>query len=224
VATFLKTWQSQIAEMQRLVALWDILKTGNQKTISQHVHWRMEPGGPEVTFESHWPRSACDGLGPVPFTDVIAATSVHEKSFGLFKGPKDVVTPGWVYLRREIDRHLQGAQIAAGASWDTREGRPALRLEAQTLLSGAWLQFAEAVASDRHFERCRECGELIVVHPDVARSHRRFCSDACRMKAYRQRQDRARQMFAAKKTYAQIAKELDSDIGTVRRWITGSKE
>jgi hypothetical protein len=59
----------------------------------------------------------------------------------------------------------------------------------------------------------------------VARSHRRFCSNACKTKAHRNKQDRARQLFTVeKKTFEEIAKELDSDVATVRRWITGIKE
>ena len=38
-------------------------------------------------------------------------------------------------------------------------------------------------------------------------------------------QGRARQLYTAeKKTFEEIAEELDSDVATVRRWITGIKE
>jgi hypothetical protein len=59
----------------------------------------------------------------------------------------------------------------------------------------------------------------------VARSHRRFCSNACKTKAHRNKQDRARQLFTVKNmTFEEIAGELDSDVATVKRWITGIKE
>jgi hypothetical protein len=91
------------------------------------------------------------------------------------------------------------------------------------LLSAVWLQFATAVNENVGHGRCRECGKWFVVAPNAARSSRRFCSTACRSKAYRERQDRARQMHAAKKSFAEIAAELDSDVATVRKWITGFK-
>ena len=99
-----------------------------------------------------------------------------------------------------------------------------LRIMAQNLYSGVWLQFADAVTNDRIFSRCRECGKWFEVAPEVARSHRRFCSNSCRSKAYRQRQDRARQLFTAKKSFEEIAEELDSDVATVKKWITGLRE
>jgi hypothetical protein len=38
-------------------------------------------------------------------------------------------------------------------------------------------------------------------------------------------QGRARQLYTGeKKTFEEIAEELDSDVATVRRWITGIKE
>ena len=109
-------------------------------------------------------------------------------------------------------------------AWDEGRQRPAMRLVAPTLRSAVWLQLADAVANDLTFSRCRECGRWFEVAPDVARSHRRFCTNACRSKAYRHRQDRARRMFMDQKTFEEIAEELESDVWTVRRWITGSEE
>jgi hypothetical protein len=105
--------------------------------------------------------------------------------------------------------------------WDRQRQRPALCLEAPTLLSAVYFQLADAISNDRTFSRCLQCGKWFAVAPDAARSHRRFCSNGCRSKAYRGRQDRARQLFTAGKGFEEIAHELDSDVLTVKRWITG---
>jgi hypothetical protein len=138
---------------------------------------------------------------------------------------RDPIRPAWAYLQQEIDDHLHHAasQIASAMTWDAKRTRPRLALTAPTLLSAVWLQLADAVSNDRAFNRCRECGRWFEVGADVTRSDRRFCSDGCRSKAYRQRQDRARQLSTSGKSFEQIAAELDSDVETVRRWITGLK-
>ena len=138
----------------------------------------------------------------------------------------DPIMPAWAYLKVEIDLalHHTAAEVAAEMDWDPRQGRPGLRFVAPTMSSAVWLQFADAVQNDRKYSRCKECGKWFEVAPDAARTNRRFCSNGCRSKAYRERQDRARRMFAEKKRIEQIAEELDSDVATVRRWITGFKE
>src|SRR5262245_38253271 len=98
----------------------------------------------------------------------------------------------------------------------SREGREELR--------AVWLQLADAVSNDRTFSRCRECQKWLAVGPEVARSNRRFCSNACRTRSYRERQDRARRLRTEGKSFEEIATQLDSDLATIRRWITGFRE
>ena len=140
---------------------------------------------------------------------------------------EDPILPGWLYLDQDINLHLgrYAAQVPTATAWDPDRQRPTLQLVAPTLLAAVWLQLADAVSNDRTFNRCRTCGKWFEVAPEVARSHRRFCSNACKTKAHRNKQDRARQLFTVEKmTFEEIADELDSDVATVRRWITGIKE
>jgi hypothetical protein len=55
------------------------------------------------------------------------------------------------------------------------------------LLGALWLQFAESLAGAREHRPCLECGRWIPVSPDTRRRQVKYCSDACRAKAYRRR-------------------------------------
>ena len=55
----------------------------------------------------------------------------------------------------------------------------------------------------------------------ASRTDKQFCSNACRSKAYRDRQEQARQMFAAGKTVREIAKALDAKPEAVKGWVKG---
>ena len=48
----------------------------------------------------------------------------------------------------------------------------------------------------RRRRQCLQCGTWFEISPRAARTDRVFCSDACRFKAYRERQSRARRMHA----------------------------
>jgi hypothetical protein len=226
--TLLVTWQYQIADMRRLTELWDILQRQERQRLEPHILWRKSKGkGLTVQFDSHPGGGKGDGpsLGLHRAKVEIASSKEDPELFATFQ-VGDPLLPAWVYLQQDLDLHLYhvAAELASEMVWDSHRNRPTLRLAAPTLLSAVWLQFGDAVSNNRTFSSCPTCGRWFVVAPDVARAHRRFCSNACRVKAHRERQDRARQLFAAGQTFEEIAAELDSDVGTVKRWITGQKQ
>lgn len=55
------------------------------------------------------------------------------------------------------------------------------------LIGALWLQATLAIAGKANFLQCRECRTWFEVSTKVARPDKRFCSNACRMRAYRQR-------------------------------------
>jgi hypothetical protein len=220
--TPLSVWRHQIADARHLLTLWDLLRAEDREQLASRLDRRGGGGDDlEVCFDG---RPAC-GEGDPPG----AGPDAGDPKAGRREKIKadDLVPLGWLYLQQDINLplHHLAAEVPTGMAWDPDRQRPILQLEAPTLLAAVWLQFAEAVTYDRHFNRCRTCGRWFEVAPDLIRAHRRFCSNACRFKAYRNRQDRARQLFTVeKKTFEEIAQELDSDVATVKRWITGIKE
>ena len=50
-----------------------------------------------------------------------------------------------------------------------------------------WLQFANAIEGDRDYAQCVECASWFEIAPGSGRPDKRYCSDACRMRAYRKR-------------------------------------
>jgi hypothetical protein len=101
---------------------------------------------------------------------------------------------------------------------DPRNGKLELQTVPENLLGALWLQLAEAIGGGKQFRQCITCGGWFEVS---GRSDRRVCSDACRSRAYRGRQERARQLAAEGKGFPAIATELGSSVKTVRKWVTG---
>jgi hypothetical protein len=111
-------------------------------------------------------------------------------------------------------------------SWQD-EHRCTIALDFDSLMAAMAWQFLQAVAGDKHFKSCRVCGTWYEVRAGrgqgARRADRDTCSDACRVRAYRERQTQARQMHAKGKTFRQIAAALGSDVPTVKGWVTGNK-
>lgn len=209
-------WQTQIAAMLEAVNLWDLCKTGDTDRLGRHIVWDKDQT--RVSFRTKQVKKK----GIRTKWSLIASVETSPVMFKHFP-PGDLILPALAYLRQQINeqlrRHEKGAipQMHWLLDQDSR-----LQFMTSTLASALWLQLADAVANDRNYARCRVCGTWFEVSPGIARSHRRFCSDACRVKAYRHRQDMARQMYHKEgKTFEEIAEDLDSKVKTVKRWVTG---
>ena len=89
---------------------------------------------------------------------------------------------------KRLSRHSdEGIEISLV---DGQGGVPLAYLVPKTLLSAMWLQLALAVEGLVNFGRCQQCKALIEVAPGSNRPDRKYCSDACRMRAYRERKKR----------------------------------
>lgn len=124
-------------------------------------------------------------------------------------------------VQRAVNAKLS-AETGARLLWVADEGHLALRLRPDSLLGALWLQLAQAIDGNARYRSCRVCSAWFELHPDRARTDRAYCSDACRFKAYRGRQARAKQLHSEGHDVEAIARELGSDTVTIRKWTGGS--
>jgi hypothetical protein len=224
---FLSAWQVEVAQLKRLTDLWGLLRAGDAEKIAAHIRWTKKAGeGLAVYFVQDV--GAGKGRGssrPTPTGDLIASRGCRPELLSKLN-QKDQLTSAWAYLQQQIGARLKeiAGDATAAMLWDESVNRPAFRVVARTLVAAVWLQFADAVGNGRNFNRCPGCGKWTEVGPAEARAHRKHCSDACRMRSYRERQDRARQLHTAGKNFEQIAEELGADVVAVRRWVTGFRQ
>jgi hypothetical protein len=90
----------------------------------------------------------------------------------------------------------------------------------RTLFAALCLQFALALAGDKHYQQCVSCGKWYELLPGVNRADKQTCSQTCRTRVYRQRKERALALHAEGKTPRAIARELDAKVDAVTKWIT----
>jgi hypothetical protein len=126
-------------------------------------------------------------------------------------------------LRETLNRHLLH-HVSVHMVQDIRHGGLSLRKWPVSLLGALWLQLAEAVSGNKEFRSCPTCGKWFELSPDVARTNRLFCSDKCRTRAYRGRKEQAQKLAKKGKSIKEIAKELDSDVKTVKGWIQSQQQ
>jgi hypothetical protein len=94
----------------------------------------------------------------------------------------------------------------------------------QNLIGGIWLQFAQAVAENKDYGRCKECGAWFEVSPQGARKSRMYCSDTCKIAAYRDRIEQALRLHEDGWSYRKIAKELGTTEEQAERWVSSARK
>lgn len=98
----------------------------------------------------------------------------------------------------------------------------ALEVE-EGLLPYCWAQLADAILT-KQLRACAHCGKRFLISRAKqgarrSRADQDFCSKLCVTRSYRERQRRAKQLHAGGTPLRQIAKQLNSDVATVRGWV-----
>jgi hypothetical protein len=87
----------------------------------------------------------------------------------------------------------RGNRIDASISFcdDPLSGAARLCIRPETLLDALWTQLAQAIDGSQSLQNCIVCKQWFTIRAGQGRSDKEYCSDACRMRAYRKLKGRA---------------------------------
>ena len=216
----------QVYAVQKLSWLWLAVIDRRCKWYDACISWERDADDrPAVFFTFNPCLLAHDwfAASKTPERELIASSGFRADWLKEFETDEST-GPAMLYIASKVDE-----QLALIKGWRVRlqfeygEKYPMFAIEAPDIFGAAWMDFAQAVADNRKFRSCDLCDKWFEVAPDAARTHRRYCSEACRGKAFRDRQDRARQLYAQKKSVEEIAKQLNLDVESVRKWVSETK-
>ena len=171
--------------MRQMVDLWDRARNGDVEGLAPHIQWRNR----EVYYFSH------PALGPKerpkhPAVKTVARISARS-SYELSQvyPNRDLIGPAFSHLQQVANDRIKDC-VSSRLLWDPPHSRLKLHVVPDSLLGALWLQFAQAIEHNSDFRKCVECEEMwFEVSPQKARADKVYCSDACRMRAYRKRRE-----------------------------------
>jgi hypothetical protein len=201
----LRAWQHHVAEMRRLVALWDALKQGDWRGVVKQLPTYL------IGLK---PPAADARLADLAVTHLLS--TVGQELTTLVRPPD---SPDLLPEAEPVRRLLGGVR----GGWDPVARQPVARLVVRGLLQAMYCQFAWSMLGDKKYNCCPVCGKWFEVGPAVqpgARSDKSVCSTSCRVKQYRRRKYRARELRAGGWSLARIARELGTDTDTIKRWVS----
>jgi hypothetical protein len=223
-------WQKEILALKTCVSLWEMIQAQDVSRLSQHIRWEADPSrGHSVAY---YGPAALDSPMPdkQPVVRTVIASAVDDPKLMQQFLATDLMGPAIVYLERLINEHLKtGIQVRMFRTFNERFagvlkslGRPgkklALHLVPSDPLAALWLQFAQAIDGDKRYRRCAECNAWFEVGHGKKHKDRQYCSDYCKVKAYRRRMETARELAKQGKKPREIAAFLNADIDSVKSW------
>lgn len=211
-------WSKEIFAMAQALELWDAVKASNLEVLSQRIAW--EKGG--VNYDSHRGIDTKDLKTPYSQRmEWIAAPEIHPERLERFR-PGDLATPALFFVQKTINDRLKG-RISPRLLWGKNRTKLGLYIVPNSLIGALWLQFAQAIDGNKEYRRCEECRGWFELSPETARTSKLYCSNACRSRAYRGRQEQVRNLYVAGKTIEEAAEAVGTDVAHARRWIEGGK-
>jgi hypothetical protein len=223
VTNALVDYQRAIGWLRQMVGIWRHATAGDVESLRRHISW--EHGRLVLRGLLDWDRQPVTEAGPAVGTDEWHrrySESIHSDLHSGDIAQGDVVGVAYSLLAREITLQLGGAMPSL--FYLAAERRAVFSFGIYTLWGALMLQFAQAIASQHDYRHCAVCTRWFMVAPGFNRSNRTTCSDTCRQKLYKQRRERALALHGEGKQPREIARELGSDVKTVRGWIERAKE
>jgi hypothetical protein len=226
-------WQVVVLWLREAVRIWDMVQEDDTGGLAEVIRWEKDgvaryrpPPSVLEEFDKEdmdWPEhpniKGYDIIGSAP-----GAADLRRH---IPRG--DLIRPATLFVHQLIHAHLW-MEVGPRLVWDGKRNRTVRQDTPRSLLGAICLSFAQEVMSLRKPGKCRVCGRWFELSPVPGRSYRQTrsdratCSTACRSKAYRERQESARQMFASRKSVKEIAKTLDCLPATVKGWVKNVRQ
>jgi hypothetical protein len=100
------------------------------------------------------------------------------------------IAKGWAqkHINDELggDKH-PGTNSRARIVFDQDRESMTLRIVPETLLAALWFQCARVLTLNPTFRACMDCGKWFELLPDKRRKQAIYCTDRCKVAAYRHR-------------------------------------
>lgn len=207
-------WVENLHPMKQAVSLWDAITSKDTSLLEKCVVWESSQ---HITY--HWPPSS-DWQTPWSTHATIASPQVNQDFLTRFR-LGDVVMPARMYLQKIVNEHLQQT-VAPRLLWTPPDRQKmGLFFVPESLIGCLWYQLAGAIADFHKFRTCDVCQKPMLVAPEGSgyRTNRKTCSNACRIRLYAGRKAEARRLRSEKHSVREIAKQLDTDVEQIKKWI-----
>ena len=166
----LTPWIDAITEMKLAVDCWEETPKGNERPFPGH---QLSPRDTKLIGDLELERAK------------LVKQWESQRGQKYVQANLSAPTPRWESLASKINQNI--SDVRPVFTFGMLEDGLSVQLMPTNLLEAMWLQFGQAVESNKAFRRCPQCVTWFEVSHKVARFDKVFCTGACKARAYRQR-------------------------------------
>jgi hypothetical protein len=235
-----RAWVFEILFMRAMVDLWIAVEAGDERSIARQITWEKRAaqfhygqGAASVRLPPvPLPESERDPSSPAPWSSELDGTFRCLKIHGWVVHPKrddpelveylqsECTETGLYFLEIILNRKLVEHLIERPRLRFVPHQQLAWQHVPSSLIGMLWLQFADAVAARRNFKHCVQCKRWFEITQKAARTDKLYCSQTCRVRAYRTRQAEVRELHALGSTINDLAERFGSNRKTIETWLS----
>ena len=225
-------WDQEIRALQGTLAVWEALKVHTDPvaalspyvTVTQDADSHAKPSHIASAQEAAALTATFQAGGDWYCTVLPEGNRalVHRPASPREDVAMEMRAAAMAFVQRGINDKLLGHTDVRLAYLPERgDTHPRIRIIPRHLLGALWLQLARAVDGNKDYGQCLTCENRfeISLQETGYRTNRSYCSDACRSKAYRERQLRAHQFAAQGMAIEAIAEALETTTPKVQGWL-----
>ena len=213
----LDLWANEIRDMRHVLRWAERARVRDHRWLAQFLTIQRGSDGEELLHKFHDSKSfgelliASNNRNPAVLEHFRAGriTQTAQETLVTLLNERLQVCRVQIQLRSRL-----GISVDSGRPWSEQSFVP------EDLLSALWAQVAQAVHGAKEYRQCEHCSEWFEL-TEQRRGDAKFCRDACRSRAYRARKMKAIHLKQQGVTERDIAKQLQTDVNTVKSWIAG---
>ncbi len=187
-------WVHELQDLANYVTLWRALQaardTGDHAELQRLLSRGITPhrrGLFDFVLDPRTPPPPKHG-GYLPEGGIHADTWIETDGVPTgVEGPRAYIFAAAHFLESKVGGMLR-TRTTVAVTRRRRSPDLALIIRPRGVSGAVWLQFARALEGNRDYRQCAECDRWWEAGPDGrSRSHKAYCSNACKQRAYRRR-------------------------------------
>ena len=185
-------WIWEIKSIRHSVAIWDLIRNGAAEELSKVICWNDSwDEGFTVSIRFLNEEDQPPFLIEADDESTAQIPRIHG-SFEEAYRSGDPFLPALNYVQGVINTHLRKRTQSTLQGTGNIASPFDLQIKPDSLIGAIWLQFALALDGNYDYHPCEECSLWFAISPGAGRPEKQYCSDACRMRAYRKRKSASR--------------------------------
>lgn len=168
----IEQWLAEAQEMARAISLWELIRAENKSAFLA----KLTRSSARLRIKTQ--RSDTNHIAK----DWVLVKKAENPA--MFQAVSEADEKAWpqLLLKQWVDRGARGRTDFGVSGNDLKA-----TFTPNGLIGALWLQMSLAIDGHVDFLQCRECSDWFGISAEEARPEKRYCSNACRMRAYRKR-------------------------------------